>query len=421
MTVHDTIAFVLAGSKKSSLDILTRKRAKASIPFGAIYRVIDFVLSNMMNTGISHVGVLTQYRAESLMDHIDDGQAWDLHGRRRGIKILPPYQRQFGSDWYRGTADAIYQNLNFIKDHDPDYVLIASGDHIYNTDYSALLRWHYDKNADISIVTKKFPHVEPRSFGMVKIDDDFRVVDYDEKPTHVRFQDISLGIYVFDTEVLVPLLEADAKEKSTHDIGRDIIAQVVNQKRVFAYPFTEPWFYLGDIRAYWNCNMELLKEKPDINLRTWGVETNLVEGNVANLPSTRFRGAGQASNCIIANGCVIEGKVVNSILFPEVKIGPQVLVENSILMNKTQVERGTRLNEIIADKEVVFGKNIEVGHGLNVPNEHFPHYYNTGITVFAKGVYVGEGLKIGKNVLVFSDLLSSDGHVPSGSTHGGTL
>src|SRR4030042_3514340 len=202
MPVNDTIAFILAGGKKPPLDILSGKRAKAAIPFGAMYRLIDFVLSNMMHSGISRVGVLTQYRAESLMDHIGDGEAWDLHGRRRGIKILPPYQRHEDSDWYKGAADALYQNLNFISDHTPAKVLIASGDHIYKMNYQEVLRWHNEKQADITLVTRAVPEALPRMYGMAQIEPNFRISAYEEKPEQVRYTDISLGIYIFNTEVL---------------------------------------------------------------------------------------------------------------------------------------------------------------------------------------------------------------------------
>lgn len=414
----DTIAFILAGGKKPSLDILSRKRAKAAIPFGGHYRIIDFVLSNLMNSGISRVGVLTQYRPESLMDHINDGEAWDLDGRRRGIKILPPYQRQCDSDWYKGTADAVFQNLNFIADYSPSHVLMVSGDHIYRMDYRDILHWHHEKNADITIVTKHVVDAPPRMYGMLDVAEDLRITAYDEKPEHVRFHDISLGIYLFDADILVPLLQMDSHlETSTHDIGRDIIGPIVGERRVFAYPYDETWLYLGTVRDYWHANMELLKDKPMVRLKDWAIQTNLYEANVANLPPTRFRGKGFAENSLIANGCQIEGSVSNSVLFPGVTVSKDSIVDNCILMHDVHVGPGSHLREVIADKKVHFDGGNQIGFGEDTPNEHFPHFFNTGLTVFAKGVRIAAHAVIGRNVLVFSDIMSET-KVPSGAVTG---
>lgn len=414
-----TIAFVLAGGKKPSLDILSRKRAKAAIPFGTIYRVIDFALSNLMHSEISHVGVLTQYRPESLMDHIANGEAWDWQGRRRGIKILPPYQRQENSDWYKGTADAVYQNLNFISDRDPETVMLISGDHIYRLDYRQILNWHYQKGADITLVVRHFPAAPPSRFGLMDIDQASRIIAYEEKPETVRYDYISLGIYVFKTEILVPLLIADAGKRTTHDIGRDIIGPAIESGRVFAYPYEGPWFYLNDIRAYWEANMDLLGDKSLISLDEWGIETNMLDGNIANYPPTRFRGAGLAQNSMVANGCLIEGTVRNSIIFPGVRIEHGAVVEESILMNDVSVGSNTSLYEVIVDKNVSFGSNVRAGFGENIPNHLFPEFYSTGISVFAKSVRIADSVELGRNVLVYNDVNEEFSKVPSGQTVGG--
>lgn len=419
MSGTDCIAFVLAGGKKPSLDILSRKRAKAAIPFGTIYRVIDFVLSNLMHSEISHVGVLTQYRPESLMDHIGDGEAWDWQGRRRGIKILPPYQRQENSDWYKGTADAVFQNLNFIMDRNPNYVLIVSGDHIYNLDYRKVIHHHLLNEADITIVSRTDQHIMPGKYGMLAVDDRGRVQDYQEKPEITDLDHISLGMYVFNTSTLIPLLEEDARLETSHDIGRDLISHVVSQKRVYTYNFIDPWYYLGDIRDYWDANMELTKENPIISLKRWGIETNLLENDVANLPPTRFRGNGSASNSIIANGCNIEGTVVQSVIYPGVTIGKGSIVKKSILMNDCGIRQNVSLNEVIADKNVIIENNANIGEGPNTANYEVPQFFNTGITVLAKNTNIAPGVRIGKNALIYKNIEQENDVIPSGTTHGG--
>jgi len=416
--IRKTIAFVLAGGKKPSLDILSSKRAKAAIPYGSIYRVIDFALSNLMHSEVSHVGVLTQYKPESLMDHIGDGEAWDWQGRSRGIKILPPFQRQENSDWYKGTADAIYQNMNFIIDHDPKIVMAVSGDHIYHLDYRQVIQHHCDNDADITVVVKRMPDASPGKFGMVSFDQNFRITGYEEKPDTVTSEYISLGIYLFKTDILLPLLVQDAAQKSSHDIGRNLISPSITSGRVYAYPFEGPWFYLGDVRAFWEANMELLKDDPVIALSKWGIETNLLEGNIANLPPTRFRGTGSAQKCRLANGCLIEGTAVNSIIFPGVTIHRGSHVDNSIVMNNVVVGEGTRLNEVIVDKDVIIGQNVSAGLGENIANADFPEFFSSGISVFAKGVRIASGTKIGKNVLVSTDITTEDQIITSGSNWG---
>lgn len=416
MHLENTIAFILAGGKKPSLDILSQKRAKAAIPFGAIYRVIDFALTNMFHSGIKNVGVLTQYRPESLMDHIAEGEAWDFHGWNRNILIFPPYKRQQGSDWYKGTADAVYQNLNFVYDHNPKYILIVSGDHIYNIDYGKVLKWHNSKNADITIVTKTLENVSPGRFGMLEIDNNSKIIAYEEKQEKIISKTISLGIYIFNTDILIPLLKQDVLKVSSHDIGKEIIKPNLFKYNIFAYNFDDPWFYLGTIREYWQANMELLKPNPTIKLKEWGITTNLIDGNIANLPPTRFRGIGSATNSIIANGCFIEGKVENSILFPGVIVKRDAIVSNSILMNNVIVNRRTRLNEIVADKDVHFGVNVIAGEGEKIPNKKYPEYFSSGISVMAKGIIISDNSKIGKNCLFFASTESSTDYFPSGST-----
>lgn len=418
MQMKNTVAYVLAGGKKPSLDILSRKRAKAAIPFGSFYRIIDFVLSNVMHSGIQQVGVLTQYRPESLMDHIGNGAAWDLHGKRRRIQILPPYQRRHDSDWYKGTADALYQNMNIIFDNDPQQVLIASGDHINHIDYQKVLDWHFAKNASVTIVTRPYQDAPLNTFGVMNIDEDFRIIEYKEKPDSGVFHNISLGIYIFDTEVLIPLLKADAKKNTTHDIGRDLIEPIILEQRVFAYPFMGPWLYLGDIRDYWDANMELLKEDSLIKVREWGVETNMYDGNKANLPPTRFRGLGSAEGSMIGNNCFIEGTVRNSVLFDNIVVEKNAIIEGCILMDDVVVHSEAHLVDIVSDKKVVFGERVRCGFGEDQPNEKFPQYYATGITVFAKGVRIAPHMIIGRNCLLFCSPPDDTRVIESGKTIG---
>jgi len=357
------IAMVLAGGRVGELDVLTYERPKSTVPFGGLYRIIDFPLSNLMNSGIERVGILSQYRSSSLIEHIGMGASWDMVGRHRGVSLLPPFHGLNASDWYRGTADAVYQNLDFIRLHAPDLVLILSGDHIYSMDYREVIAFHQAMQADVTAVFT-FMSGDTSRFGQAIIAEDDprggRILQYAEKPVQSVSNWVSLTIFVFKTQVLEELIQANVTADS-HEFGRDILPNLVGNYRFFGYKFHGYWAYSRTLEEYWNANMALLGVEPVIDLQRWGVRTNLEHEAIRDRPPAVVGPGAFMRNVRCYNGVRVEGMVENSILFPGVHIEKGAEVRDSILLFDSYVKSGAKLNRAITDIGVRIGMGCTVG------------------------------------------------------------
>ncbi len=408
--MSDTMAMILAGGQGSRLTIFSSARAKPAVPFGGIYRIIDFSVSNVMHAKINVVGVLTQYRPSSLMDHLKSGAPWDLIGRKREIKVLPPYTGTQSSDWYKGTADAIYQNLWYIKRYRPKNVLILSGDHIYKMDYWKMIAYHNQKQADLTIATMHVPLEEASRFGIMTVNEDNRIVQFQEKPKEPNSTLASMGVYVFDADMLIDKLEADAKNpESRHDFGGNIIPSMIEEQQVFNYVFKGYWRDVGTVQSYLDANMDMLNPASGMDIASWGVRTNLEERNVADRPPTKFMQHADTSNAVISRGCVIDGTVERSILSPGVVVEQGAVVRNSVIMHDCVIKENAVVEHVVSDKDVVFGKHCRVAvSGDNTPNEQFPAYLNTGISIFGKGAAVPDNMTIERNCMLYPNVTAAD-------------
>jgi glucose-1-phosphate adenylyltransferase len=367
----DALVLLLAGGIGSRLNLLVGHRAKPAVPFGGIYRIIDFSLSNVMNSGLTKVGVLTQYKPLSLMAHIGDGAAWDFTGRTRGIKILPPRTGESDSDWYKGTADAIRQNIDFIwPTHRNRWW--SSGDHIYRMDFDAMLSYHQHKKADVTIGMMVVPKRDIHEFGTGIIDNENRIVDWEEKPKVPRTNLASMGIYVFDTKYLLRTLAQDRKEA---DFGHDIIPRAINQDRVYAYPFYGYWRDVGTIQSYWEANMDIIRENSGISPEAWEIGPTPNTADVPWIAPGPFPARLQVTSSMISSGCVIEGTVINSVLSPGVRVKKGAVVTNSVIFDDVIIEENAVVDLAILDKRVQVGAGVVVGQGdnLTVVNKQFPN------------------------------------------------
>lgn len=402
MTGNDnTLVLILAGGVGSRLNNLVQSRAKPAVPFGGIYRIIDFSLSNVMNSGLSQIGVLTQYKPLSLMRHLGGGEAWDFIGRRRGVKILPPRTGSQDSDWYKGTADAVRQNIDFIKAHPSKEIVILSGDHIYRMDLDDMLEFHRRKKADVTIAMMVVPEEDIHQFGTGITNDEGRIVEWEEKPKVPRTNLASMGIYVFDTEYLLNLLGEDRKEV---DFGMHLIPKAIERDDVFAYPFHDYWRDVGTIQSYWQANMDLLDDDSGISPENWGIRPN-IESSVntsADRPPARFLKGSKVQRSMVSAGCVIEGEVYNSVLSPGVRVAKGATVSNSILFHDVTVGENGVVDLAILDKRVQVGKEAIVGSGeeKNCQNQKYPSHLYTGITLVGKDTTIPAHTKIGRNCII---------------------
>ena len=402
MSNHDQpLVLILAGGVGSRLNNLVQTRAKPAVPFGGIYRIIDFSLSNVMNSGFHQIGVLTQYKPLSLMHHLGTGEAWDFSGRSRGIKILPPRTGSQDSDWYKGTADAVRQNIDFIKDHPSREVVILSGDHIYRMDFDDMVQFHRRKKADITIGMMVVPLEDIHQFGAGITNDEGRIIEWEEKPKEPRTNLASMGIYVFDTDYLLRLL---AEDKSEIDFGMHLVPKAIERDDVFAYPFHNYWRDVGTIQAYWQANMDLLDEESGISPEDWGIRPN-TESNVsstADRPPTRFAGASKVKGSMIAAGCIIEGEVVNSVLAPGVVVAKGAVVRDSILFHDVSIGADSVVDLAILDKGVSVGQKAIIGHGQDkeTANKEFPSHLYTGITLVGTRAEIPDQVTVGRNCII---------------------
>ncbi|MDH4321939.1 MAG: sugar phosphate nucleotidyltransferase [Desulfobulbaceae bacterium] len=401
MKEHEqTLVLLLAGGVGSRLNVLVQTRAKPAVAFGGIYRIIDFSLSNVMNSGLSQVGVLTQYKPLSLMRHLGTGDAWDFTGRRRGVKILPPRTGSKDSDWYKGTADAVRQNIDFIRSHPSKEVVILSGDHIYRMDLDDMLQFHRRKQADLTVAMMVVPREQIHQFGAGITNDEGRIVEWEEKPPVPRTDLASMGIYVFDTEYLLRLL---AEDREATDFGMHFIPKAIERDNVFAYPFHGYWRDVGTIQAYWEANMDLLREDSGISPEAWGIRPNLeADGRPADRPPARFAAGSTVRGSMVSAGCVIEGEVINSMLSPGVRVARNATVRDSIILHDCIIEEGACVDLAILDKRVVVGGGADIGCGERdaKPNTQYPKHLYTGITLIGKEAVIPPGTKVGRNCIV---------------------
>ncbi len=393
-----TRAVILAGGEGSRLGVLTDKRAKPAVPFAGKYRIIDFTLSNCANSGITDVMMLTQYRPHSLNEHIGAGRPWDLdRSFSGGIQIYQPYRGRAVTDWYKGTADAIAQNLSFVRRGNPDVILILSGDHIYKMDYAGLIEFHERHEADATIATLNVTREEATRMGILATDADYRVTQFVEKPKDPPGTLASMGIYVFSHQILSQMLVEDSKKRdSSHDFGKDIVPRmVIEGLRVFAYPFTGYWVDVGTIPAYWQTHMDLLKNPPpiDLNDRSWIIHTHSEER-----PPVMIHEGAIIRNSLITDGCTIHpgARIERSILSPGVVVGPKALVRQSIVLTDTTIESGARIERAIVDKVVRVGKNVRVGR-LPKGEEKL------GITTVGKNAQIPDKTVIAPGAVVDAD------------------
>ncbi|HID70958.1 MAG TPA: glucose-1-phosphate adenylyltransferase [Desulfobacterales bacterium] len=396
----EALVLLLAGGVGSRLNILVQSRAKPAVPFAGQYRIIDFSLSNVMNSGLTKVGVLTQYKPLSLMRHLGMGEAWDFTGRSRGVKILPPHTGFKDSDWYKGTADAVRQNIDFLEKNPADEVVLLSGDHIYNMDFHAMLEYHRFKKADVTIGMMVVPISEIYQFGAGIIDSENRVVDWEEKPENPRTNLASMGIYVFDYKYLLDTLYRDRNEV---DFGMHILPRAIDNDNVFAYPFYGYWRDVGTIQSYWEANMEVVRRGSSISPAEWGIRTNIeADGRPADRPPARFGNSARVSCSMVSAGCIVKGMVQNSILAPGVVVEEGAVIRDSILFADCVVEKNSMVDLSICDKRVTILEDSVVGEGTNhgIPNIIQPTHLYTGITLIGKEAVVPSGVTIGRNCII---------------------
>ncbi len=407
------LAVILAGGQGERLSLLSQKRAKPAVPFGGKYRIIDFALSNCVNSGISDVAVLTQYRPHSLHDHIGIGKPWDLDRQQGGVRLLQPYMGRQESDWYQGTADAVYQNLDIIREGRYDSVLILAGDHIYRMDYGPMIAFHQQRSADVTLGAAVVPLEEGHRFGILETDAEGRVLSFEEKPKQPRGTLGSMGIYVFGRDVLTRVLIEDARppepgdSPSQHDFGRNIIpGMMARGEGVYAYPFTGYWQDVGTVHSYWETHMELLGDRPAFDLYdpSWVIHTRSEER-----PPAQIRSGAQVVSSLISHGCVIKGRVERSVLSPGVIVEEGAVVRDSIVLFDSVIGAGSVIDRAILDKEVVIGQHCQIGYGDDLtPNKLEPSRLDTGITLIGKRAHLPDNLKVGRNCKIGTDLRPED-------------
>lgn len=386
----ECVAMLLAGGQGSRLYALTEKTAKPAVPFGGKYRIIDFPLSNCVNSGIDTVGVLTQYQPLVLNDYIGNGLPWDLDRAQGGVKILPPYQGKNGADWYKGTANAIYQNMAFIDRYDPDYVIILSGDHIYKMDYAKMLDHHKKMNADATIAVIDVPIEEASRFGIMSVDDEGKIFKFTEKPKNPDSTKASMGIYVFTKDVLFRYLNADAEdENSSNDFGKNIIpAMLANGETMVAYPFSGYWKDVGTIASLWEANMDLLGDDPELSISN--EDWRIYSRHDAHAPQYVGDDA-VIDNSSITEGCQIYGTVRNSVLGAGVCVMAGAVVEDAVIMEDVIICEGASVKYSIIDEKVVIGKNCSIGRSRAEAK---------GITVIAAGLTIDDGMIIEDDMMI---------------------
>lgn len=409
-----TLAMILAGGRVDELSVLTCHRPKSAVPFGGFARVIDFPLTNLMHSDIEQIAILSQYRSYSLINHIGTGAAWDMIGRFRGISVLPPFKDYQNSNWYRGTADAVYQNLDFIRYHNPGEVLVLSGDHIYCMDYRELIRYHHAKDADLTMACVEVPMAAAHRFGVADIADEDpeggRVLAYEEKPAAPRCNWASLTVFCFRPQVLYQVLTANQAD-SSYEFGRDILPMMMRRgDKIYGYKFRGYWGYSRTIEEYWRTSMDLLGPEPRIDMESWGLRTNLLHRDIAGCQPMQVGSEARIANSLIYNGCRIEGRVENSILFPGVHVSAGAVVKDSVLFFNNEVGPGAVLGKVVSDVNTSYGAATCIGD--------CDADARTGITVIGWNNHIPEALRIGAGCAVYPRIQEgswpADGVLPDG-------
>ena len=416
MIKKEMIAMLLAGGQGSRLGVLTAKVAKPAVAFGGKYRIIDFPLSNCINSGIDTVGVLTQYQPLRLNTHIGIGIPWDLDRNVGGVSILPPYEKSSGSEWYTGTANAIYQNLDYMETFNPDYVLILSGDHIYKMDYEVMLDYHKENHADVTIAAMPVPMEEASRFGIVITDGSGRITEFQEKPPEPKSNLASMGIYIFSWPVLKKAL-IELRDVPGCDFGKHIIPHCHEQGgRMFAYEYNGYWKDVGTLGSYWEANMELIDIIPEFNLyeEFWKIYTN---SDI--IPPQYISDQSVIERCIIGDGAEIYGEVRNCVIGSGVTIGQGTVVRDSIIMKDVEIGSGCIIDKAIIAEDVKIGANVTLGTGGEAPNKMKPDIYSFGLVTIGENSVIPDGVQIGKNTAVSGVTIREDypnGILESGET-----
>lgn len=361
----EIVAMILAGGQGSRLGVLTKRLAKPAVPFGGKYRIIDFPLSNCSNSGIYTVGVLTQYKPLELNAHIGIGAPWDLDRRDGGVRILPPYQEEKGGKWYKGTANAIYQNIEYVDRYNPEYILILSGDHIYKMNYEAMLEFHKQKEADATIAVIDVPIEEASRFGIMNTRDDLSIYEFEEKPREPKSTKASMGIYIFKWEILKEFLKEDENDiNSSNDFGKDIIPSMLKKNmRLVAYPFKGYWKDVGTIKSLWEANMDLLSSNNKLSL--YDKDWKIYSENIAR-PAQYIGSDSEVKESLIVEGCIVQGKVEHSILFQGVSIGKNSIIKDSVIMPDTIVEDNVVINKAIVGNNAIIRRGCKIGDGNKI-------------------------------------------------------
>lgn len=410
-----TLAMILAGGAGPALNVLTAERSESAVPFAGKYRIIDFALSNCVNSGIYNVGVMTQYRPRSLHEHVGVGKPWDLDRRIGGVRLLHPYMTNQGGDWQRGPADALRSDLDFIAEQQADAVLVLAGDHVYKMDYRPMLQIHEESGADVTVAVHSVSPHEVHRYGIVTVDSDGTVSRFDEKPRRSRSSLASMGIYVFNKKFLMDLLSNGTER----DLGRDLMPRLVANNQVMAYPFQGYWADVGTIQAYYEANMALLVETPALDLYDpeWVLHTRSEER-----PAVEIGMDARAEGNLLCDGCRIYGNVTRSVIGPGVVVGEGAVVRDSIVMTDTVIEAGAVLDRVIVDKEARIGAGALLGDGDdNTSNSVAPELLNTGLTLVGRRAVVPAGVHVGRNVVIGARTAESaygDKQLASGTTIG---
>lgn len=406
MHKKEIIAMLLAGGQGSRLGILTHNLAKPAVSFGGKYKIIDFTLSNCINSGVDTVGVLTQYQPLKLNRHIGIGIPWDLDKNFGGVTVLPPYVSRNNEAWYSGTANAIFQNLSFVDYYNPEYVLILSGDHIYKMDYEMMLSFHKRKNADVTIAVLKVPMDEAHRFGIMNTDDEQRIIEFEEKPKYPKNDLASMGIYIFNWKVLREALILAEQSHENSDFGKHIIPYCLEMgNMIVAYEFEGFWKDVGTLESYWQTNMELISLVPDFNLYEayWKIYTK------SEIQPPQYIATGAVvEKCILGEGTEIYGEVYNSVIGSNVMIGKGTKVYDSIIMSDVTIKENGLINRCVISEEVVISDFVRIGEGELKENEEYPDIYTSGITVVGEKSFIPSGVVIGKNCSLSGSFVEED-------------
>ena len=405
MIKKEMIAMLLAGGQGSRLGVLTSKVAKPAVAFGGKYRMIDFPLSNCINSGVDTVGVLTQYQPLRLNTHIGIGIPWDLDRNIGGVTVLPPYEKSTNSEWYTGTANAIYQNLEYMESYNPEYVLILSGDHIYKMDYEVMLDFHKANNAEVTIAVMPVPMEEASRFGIMIADENHRITEFEEKPEHPRSNLASMGIYIFNWKTLKEALIAMADQPAL-DFGKHVIPYCHEKGApLYAYEFTGYWKDVGTLSSYWEANMELIDIVPEFNLyeEYWKIYT---KSEIQ--PPDYIAADSVVERSIIGEGSEVYGEVYNSVIGCGVTIGKGTVIRDSIIMNQTQIGEECEINKAIIAENVVVGNQVKLGVGEEAENDTAPHIYNHGLVTIGEKSVIPDGISVGKNSVISGVTAAAD-------------